>query len=243
MSELMSYWSRPELFSNGVLILNVLGAAALGIVMGYERSFHGHAAGMRTYGLVCMASAGLTVICGYPHDWYGAQIAPQTLANVDPTKVIQGIVTGIGFLGAGVIMKEGFTIRGLSTAASIWVTSVIGVIIGVGFYATAILTTILVLIVMGSFKRLEMSLPHRRQMRLGLTYPQDKVRAAEDLPHMMKKLGFSILELSCQSDRSGKQFEYDLVLQGDGTHNFNELIDLLRDREELLEFRLSPVRD
>ena len=72
------------------------------------------------------------MIAGYPNYWYGgiAAISP----GVDPTRVIQGIVTGIGFLGAGVIMKEGFNISGLSTAASIWTSSAIGVMMGVGFY-------------------------------------------------------------------------------------------------------------
>jgi putative Mg2+ transporter-C (MgtC) family protein len=74
---------------------------------------------MRTYGLVCMASCALTIIAGYPASGTAA-MAPQS-ALVDPTRVIQGVVTGIGFLGAGVIMREGFNISGLTTAASIWV--------------------------------------------------------------------------------------------------------------------------
>jgi len=245
MNELMSFWSGPELLSNGLLILNVFGAMVLGILIGYERSYHGHAAGMRTYGLVCMASAALTVICGYPADWFGGVVdqARGGTITADPTRVIQGVVTGIGFLGAGVIMKEGFSIRGLSTAASIWVTSAIGVIIGVGFYATAIFTTVLVLVVMGSFKKLELRLPHQRQMRLNLIYSRDVVRSAQDLPGVMAGYGFKIIEMTCQSDRATGLFEYDLVLQGDGSHTFNQLVDTLRGVEILKEFRLSPVSD
>ena len=121
---------KPELAINFFIFINVLGALLLGLIIGYERSYHGRAAGMRTYGLVCMASAALTVIAGYPNYWYGgiAAISP----GVDPTRVIQGIVTGIGFLGAGV---EGrFNISGLvMAAASIWTSSAIGVMMGVGF--------------------------------------------------------------------------------------------------------------
>ena len=243
MQILSGIWSSPELLSDGLSIVNILGAMLLGIVMGYERSFHGHAAGMRTYGLVCMASAALTVIGGYPAAWFGGVNAAHAPLVADPSRIIQGIVTGIGFLGAGVIMKEGFTIRGLSTAASIWATSVIGMIMGVGFYATAIVTTVLVLIVMGSFKKLELRLPHRRQIRVGLVYRRDSAQPAEEMPELLRQFGYTILEMACQSDRAEKHFEYDLVLQGDGTHNFNQLIDVLRQRQDLVEFRVSPVRD
>jgi len=68
---LAEYWSRPEIAANVVIFLNLLGALLLGLLVGYERSFHGRAAGMRTYGLVCMASTALTVIAGYPGLWYG----------------------------------------------------------------------------------------------------------------------------------------------------------------------------
>jgi putative Mg2+ transporter-C (MgtC) family protein len=243
MQHLPGIFSSPELLADGLSILNIFGAMLLGIVMGYERSFHGHAAGMRTYGVVCMASAALTVIGGYPGAWFGGVNAAHAPLVADPSRIIQGIVTGIGFLGAGVIMKEGFTIRGLSTAASIWATSVIGMIMGVGFYATATVTTILVLIVMGSFKKLELRLPHRRQIRVSLVYRRDSMRPAEEMPELLRQFGYTILEMACQSDQAEKHFEYDLVLQGDGTHNFNQLVDVLRKHEDLVQFRLSPVRD
>ena len=87
-----------------LLVGKILGAATLGILIGYERSYHGRAAGMRTYALVSMASAMLLMIHGWPLLWFGAEKA----ANLtdDSTRVIQGIVTGIGFLGAGVIIKD-----------------------------------------------------------------------------------------------------------------------------------------
>ena len=104
---LASYWSGARLDINLLVFLNLAGALALGALVGYERSFRGRAAGMRTYGLVCMASAALTVMTGYPGAWYGGFDGTAALHAGDPTRVIQGIVTGIGFLGAGVIMKDG----------------------------------------------------------------------------------------------------------------------------------------
>lgn len=127
-----TYWSTPMIAANIVVFLNLLGALALGLLVGYERSYHGRAAGMRTYGLVCLASAALTVVVGYPEFWFGGR--GHAASNPDVTRVIQGIVTGIGFLCSGVIIKEGFTISGLTTAASIWLVSTIGVLVGVSAF-------------------------------------------------------------------------------------------------------------
>jgi len=152
-----AYWSAPEVATNIIVFLNILGAMLLGIIVGYERSYHGRAAGMRTYGLVCMASAALTAIVGYPTFWYGGHA--EQVTSADPTRVIQGIVTGVGFLGAGVIMKEGFSISGLTTAASIWASSAIGILVGIGFYAAAILLALLSALSMTWILRFEVWLP------------------------------------------------------------------------------------
>ena len=165
-----AYWTAPELEINLVVFMNLLGALMLGLVVGYERAYHGRAAGMRTYGLVCMASAALTVISGYPAYWFGGHTG--TTVTPDATRVIQGIVTGVGFLGAGVIMKEGLNISGLTTAASIWASSAIGVLVGVGFYGAAILLTVLSASCMMWMSKLERWLPSRQAVALVLRFRQ-----------------------------------------------------------------------
>src|ERR1700722_4024703 len=134
---LAAYWSAPEVATNVIVFFNIFGALFLGLMVGYERSYRGRAAGMRTYGLVCMASCALTVMLGYPEFWYGGHAAG-TITGADPGRVIQGIVTGIGSLGAGVIMRDGLNISGLTTAASIWAVATIGVLVGIGFYTASI---------------------------------------------------------------------------------------------------------
>ena len=157
---LATYWSGPEIFTNALILLHLAGALALGLLVGYERAYHGRAAGMRTYGLVCMASAALTILAGYPDFWYGGGNAG-LLAPVDPTRIIQGVVTGIGFLGAGVIMREGFNISGLTTAASIWASSAIGILVGVGFYLAAMGLAFFSSMIMIYLNRIESFLPAR----------------------------------------------------------------------------------
>src|SRR5579859_1313191 len=125
------FWSPAMLSTNGLIFLDILGAMGLGLILGFERNFHGHAAGMRTYALVCGASAALTAIGGFTGLWYGGPSITQGHLVAEATHIIQGIVTGIGFLGAGVILRDGVNVRGLSTAASIWTASAIGIVVGV----------------------------------------------------------------------------------------------------------------
>jgi putative Mg2+ transporter-C (MgtC) family protein len=187
---LADYWSAPELAVNGVIFLNLLGALLLGLSVGYERSYHGRAAGMRTYGLVCMASTALTVITGYPGLWFGAHAT--TPPTVDPTRVIQGIVTGIGFLGAGVIFKEGFSISGLTTAASIWAASAIGVTVGVGFYAAAISLAVLAALCMTLVYKLEERLPSRSGVAIVVRFNKDIFPDEEALRKVSLEHGYEI---------------------------------------------------
>jgi len=159
---LESFWSRSMMEVNFLVFMNLLGALLLGLLVGYERSYHGRAAGMRTYGIVCMASAALTVFAGYPGFWFGG--SGHSMTQVDPTRVIQGIVTGVGFLGAGVIMKEGLNISGLTTAALIWAACAIGVLVGIGFFGAAMLLSVLSASLMMWGPKLEARLPSRRAM-------------------------------------------------------------------------------
>ena len=104
-----------------VIIGRLTGALIIGAMIGFERSFHGRPAGFRTHALVCLASALLMLVTVYQLHWMTE--VPIDTIRADPTRMAQGIMTGIGFLGAGVIFKEGLTVRGLTTAASIWIQS------------------------------------------------------------------------------------------------------------------------
>ncbi|QLG88189.1 MgtC/SapB family protein [Chitinibacter bivalviorum] len=170
----LDFWSYAEMRANAQIIFTLLVALVLGLLLGYERSYHGRAAGMRTYALVCMASAAAVIVAGFPNHWYGGQLVNQQISpsvlSGDPTRVIQGVLTGVGFLCAGVIMKEGMNISGLTTAASIWVASVIGVLVGVGFYLAAIILSMLSAGLMMWGARLEGYLPSRPAIGVRLRF-------------------------------------------------------------------------
>src|SRR5215210_8017175 len=128
----------------------ILASILVGGLIGLERSFHGRPAGFRTHALVCLASALLMLVTVYQSEWMTA--VPLDAIRTDPTRMAQGIMTGIGFLGAGVIFKEGLTVRGLTTSASIWTTAAIGILVGVGFYLPALVGSIATLIILGVFR-------------------------------------------------------------------------------------------
>ncbi len=207
---LASYWTGAELTTNMIIFLNVLGALLLGLLVGYERSYHGRAAGMRTYGLVCMSSAALTVLAGYPGFWFGGQLG--TIAVVDPTRVIQGIVTGIGFLGAGVIMKEGFNISGLTTAASLWAVCVIGVMIGIGFYMAAILLAILAAICMVWISKLEYWLPSRHAVAVMVRFAKGHLPQVDVLRQFILERGYQLASGSLWISYEEAQPEWHFVI-------------------------------
>src|SRR3954462_1079892 len=123
------------------MVFRLLAAVLVGGLIGLERSFHGRPAGFRTHTLVCTASSLLMLVTVYEALWFVPQVSVRVA--LDPTRMAQGIMTGIGFLGAGVIVKEGMSVRGLTTAASIWITAAIGILMGIGFYFPAAVATAL----------------------------------------------------------------------------------------------------
>jgi putative Mg2+ transporter-C (MgtC) family protein len=245
IESLSRYWSAPEIATNIEVFLNLFGALVLGMLVGYERSYHGRAAGMRTYGLVCMASAALTVIVGYSSYWYGGQ-GGAALASADPTRVIQGIVTGIGFLGAGVIMKDGFSISGLTTAASIWTSSAIGILIGVGFYAVGMLLALLATLSMVWISRLEGWLPARPAVAIVLRFRKEVEPSEALLQQAARSRGYEIATSSISINYQDGQPEWHFVAVAIGK-DVAEPIALLANEltrfEGVQSFHLSPARN
>ena len=115
--------------------------------------------------------------------------------RTDPTRMAQGIMTGIGFLGAGVIFKEGLTVRGLTTAASIWVTAAIGILIGIGFWFAALVGAAATLIVLAVFRFIEARLPSEFYAHHMLRFQRDRVMAEDELRKLIGGHGFTIRHL------------------------------------------------
>lgn len=130
------------------VVARLLLSLLLGGLIGLERELHGRPAGLRTHILVCLGSA-LTMVIG-------AEVRASAIGvSVDPTRMAANVVSGIGFLGAGTILREGVNVRGLTTAASLWVSAVIGLAAGAGTYISAVSTTALALLALGLMSWIE----------------------------------------------------------------------------------------
>jgi putative Mg2+ transporter-C (MgtC) family protein len=225
-----------------LIIIGRIGAALLiGALIGFERTFHGRPAGFRTHALVCVASALLMLVTVYQAEWMHSVAVGGV--QTDPTRMAQGIMTGIGFLGAGVIFKEGLTVRGLTTAASIWVTAAIGILVGIGFYVPAGVGTAAALIVLSAFRWIEMRLPTEFYAHHTLKFARDSVLAEEDLRALVGKHGFSIANLSYRLADNGQYFEYRMVIRSRDRRHAEALAQHLRALPQVIEFRIAPTGD
>jgi putative Mg2+ transporter-C (MgtC) family protein len=224
-----------------IIIGRVAGAVLIGALIGFERSFHGRPAGFRTHSLVCIASALLMIVTVYQNEWMTH--VSQDAIRTDPTRMAQGIMTGIGFLGAGVIFKEGLTVRGLTTAASIWVTSAIGILIGIGFYFLAMVGAIATLIVLSVFRLIEQRLPTELYYQHVLRFARGNVMAEDDMRALIGGYGFSIANLSSRVTEGGELFEYRMALRSRDPKKSELLSQKLRQLPEVIEFRIAPTGD
>lgn len=223
-------------------ILLHLGLAVLaGGLIGLERTYHGRPAGFRTHTLVCTASSLLMLLTVY--QWQLLTNAPLETLRVDPTRMAQGIMTGIGFLGAGVIMKEGLTVRGLTTAASIWITAAIGILIGIGFYFPAIIATLLTLGTLSLFRWVETIMPTLYYARLHVRFKRQETPAESELCHLINQQDFSVANLSYQLKEEGKFFEYQMTVRTQNKDNYRKLAEILIALDKVQEFGITPTGD
>ncbi len=217
-----------------------LGLAWLaGGLIGLERSYHGRAAGFRTHALVAIASAGSVMVCLTPILVPGVY-AGGNLAFT-PVQVAQGVMTGVGFLGAGVIFKEGVNVQGLTTAASVWATAALGLLFGLGetfpglLAAGAVLATLLVL------RWIELILPSRVYAWAVFRFRAENAPPAADLRAMMKSKGVDLAELSYARTQGGAVLEFSGNLRASGPDAFHRLAADLQSVDGLMEFDLQRI--
>ncbi len=134
------------------IIVRLILAFILGGLIGLEREFHGRAAGLRTHILVCLGSALIMLTSMHIFHLY------RDVTTIDPARIAAGVITGIGFLGAGAIIRFRASVRGLTTAACLWAVAAIGLALGSGFYLGAYLTSAIVLFVLFFLTKLERAL-------------------------------------------------------------------------------------
>jgi putative Mg2+ transporter-C (MgtC) family protein len=223
------------------ILEHLLFALVAGSLIGFERSYHGRPAGFRTHALVCLSSSLLMLVTVYQWRWFTPMLSERI--SLDPTRMAQGIMTGIGFLGAGVIFKEALSVRGLTTAASIWITAAIGILAGIGFYFPAIVATLLTLGTLSVFRLVEMRMPVLFFAHFTVRFPSSDAMPEPQLRSLVAEHHFSIANLNYRLDRDDSFFEYRMVIRSHQSDNARRLAEALTRLDNVLEFRISPTGD
>lgn len=223
------------------IVTHLTAALLAGGIIGLERSYHGRPAGFRTHALVCLASSLLMLVTLYQEKWLPG--IPLETVRTDPTRMAQGIMTGIGFLGAGVIFKEGLSVRGLTTAASIWITAAIGILLGIGFYLPAVLATLITVATLSIFRWIESRIPSHSYAHHFVRFDRDNVMPEQELKDYLENLGFKVANMSHRLSDDGLHFEYRMVIWTTNPQNLSELASALRELKAVRAFRISPTGD
>lgn len=208
------------------IFTHLTAALAAGGIIGLERSYHGRPAGFRTHALVCLASSLLMLVTLYQWQWLPG--VPLDTVRTDPTRMAQGIMTGIGFLGAGVIFKEGLSVRGLTTAASVWITAAIGILFGIGFYAPAILATAFTIGVLSFFRWIEAKLPSHFYAHFLVRFDRSSVMPEPELRAFLSQNGFTVANMSYRVSDDRLSFEYRMIIRTVNAQNHSALAVSLR---------------
>jgi putative Mg2+ transporter-C (MgtC) family protein len=221
----------PEL-SLAELALRIALAAGLGAAIGLERELREREAGLRTHLLVSLGAALFTIVSAYA--WSDWSFSNRSGIVFDPTRIAAQIVTGVGFLGAGAIIRQGLTIRGLTTAATLWAVAAIGMAVGAGYYAAAVITTVVVIVSLWPLRILAYRMftrvrPEERPLEIELpsgASAQPVLAAVEDL-------GAEVESFQLERSRDGLL----VILRAEFPSGANEALRRLADIEDVRAVR------
>jgi putative Mg2+ transporter-C (MgtC) family protein len=201
------------------ILFRLVLAAVLSGLIGYEREFHGRAAGFRTHILLCVGSTLVMLTSMHIFDIY------YTKAPVDPARIAAGIVTGIGFLGAGTIMHSRSSIRGLTTAASLWVVAGIGMGVGSGLYFGSIATTIIAIVTLLLFGRLEHAMIRKDWYKTLVVEARESVDQIKSIREVISGYGSDITDFELDHNDEGALMVLRIGLKLRNTHHSNQIIE------------------
>ena len=226
-------------------VLPVTGAVVAGGLIGFEREYRGRPAGFRTHILVSLASALLMLAAVHQMEWMGD--VSTDVIRIDPVRMAHGILTGIGFLCGGVIFRHGLSVHGLTTAASLWITSALGTLYGVGFYGLAIGGTAVTVLVLGVLRWADRHMPQLNIIDVRVCYRRSDTLDESAFRELMGEFDLHAGSISQRlwagaGDQQGR-VEYSATLHGSGQLKVERLARRLRDDPQVVEYKLAPRKD
>lgn len=189
------------------IVVRLLLGMLIGGIIGFERQVHGRPAGFRTHILVCVACVLLMLVSEHYHAI--SSLDPGSV-RADPGRIAAGAITGVGFLGAGVVLKTGFSIQGLTTAACIWVVSAIGLSIGGGLYEAGILTFLITIVTLTCLRVIERKVPKLSFRELTVEGSRNMDEAL--ISATLKKYGASITNTTYEASSAGGEAVFSFTI-------------------------------
>jgi len=202
------------------IILKLLLGALLGGVIGFERQTHGRPAGFRTQLLVCVACVLIMIIS---ESYYIQSASRPELVRIDPTRIAAGAMTGVGFLGAGVILKTGVSIQGLTTAACIWIVSAIGLAIGAGQYVAGITGFVITFFSLWFLRLMEIKIPTMAYKYV--TVVTDNSGDEKAITSIFEDSGFKINKMDYDVGITNNEKKYIFTVSSKDGISMKEVID------------------
>ncbi len=188
------------------IIVKLLLGTLLGGIIGLERQKHGRPAGVRTHLLVCMASVIIMIVSD---EYYRRSQLNPAFIRIDPARIAAGAITGVGFLGAGVIIKSGFTIQGLTTAACLWVVSAIGLAVGSGLYVLSFTGFVITFFTLWTLRRAETKISQLRYKTLTITTGESD--SLTTITKTIKEADIDVGNIDYEMDREKNEFTYHIT--------------------------------
>lgn len=223
-------------------LLPLLAAVAAGGLIGFEREWRGRAAGFRTHILVCLASALLMEMAVSQGSWRFDALAGTAIVS-DPTRMAHGVLTGIGFLCAGVIFRAGFSIHGLTTAASLWITAAIGLLFGAGLFALAATGTVLAMVILAALRLVSRRLPQHVVVDAEVVWRRDVPAAEDAVETIMGGVGWSRGRDRHELVDNGEAVRRTFRLRAVGDEALKTLAARLRTVDGVTGYSLDPRDD
>ena len=210
------------MLTSNEIIMRLLLGTLFGGVIGFERQVHGRPAGFRTHILVCIAAVLIMLVSEYYQ--YLSTIDPSYI-RIDPGRIAAGALAGVGFIGAGVVLKAGLSIQGLTTAACIWVVSAIGLAIGSGLYLAGAVTFVITIFSLASLRIVERKMPKLTYRFLTITAD---LNADEDqITSIIKKTDLSIVNIDYEQCTDSEIIIFYITVSFYRSHSLKALINEL----------------
>lgn len=209
----------------------------LGAAVGAERKHKGQVAGIRTFALISMGACLAMLLSIYvPQEYMG-------LKNGDPGRIAAQVITGIGFLGGGAMIQQKGSVRGLTTAAGIWITAIIGMAVGVGMYLASVVCTFMIFMVIVGFNRFEHKIHLGQEMKVISIRCKGIVRSIDDYSRLLREEGHTLSNYYIEQNFEKDFTEIDLVVLVRSRRNLISTLNRLSEIRPTLSVTLSNQID